>query len=227
MNETSIKIIVMQQKIDGLNLRERILLLATGLVVVVMLLQVLLIDPVSAERKKLVLKNLQLSTEIEQKKNEKTILDAQLRVGINRNKIKQRDQLQQERERLNKTIEESLIAMIPPRLMPEVLEQILSETKGLKLLSLENKPVVALVEQKAGDKDLLQEGVKKQALYSHGFVLRLSGSYMEAIQYFEKLSQLPWSFHWDDMHYQVDQYPNATITLEVHTVSMSEEWIGV
>jgi MSHA biogenesis protein MshJ len=227
MNKMMEKLEAIQQKIDGLNQRERILLLVTAVVVMVMLLQVLLIDPVLDERKKLTLKNQQLSSNLKQQKNEKTILKAQLNAGINRAKINQREKLQSELEQLNKTIDDSLIAMIAPRLMPEVLEQMLSETKGLKLLSLENKPVIALVEQQISKNGQLQNGADKKALYNHSFVLKLSGNYMNAIQYFEKLSQLPWNFHWDDMHYKVDQYPNATITLEVHTVSMSEEWIGV
>ena len=50
---------------------------------------------------------------------------------------------------------------------------------------------------------------------------------MDAIAYFDSLGKLPWQFYWDDLQYEVDQYPNAIITLEVHTISMSEELLGV
>jgi MSHA biogenesis protein MshJ len=65
------------------------------------------------------------------------------------------------------------------------------------------------------------------ALYSHGFVMQLKGDYKSTIKYFERLSALPWRFHWDELRYEVGDYPSAIITLEVHTVSMAEEWIGV
>ena len=44
---------------------------------------------------------------------------------------------------------------------------------------------------------------------------------------FDRLALLPWKFYWDELSYQVDEYPNATVSLRVRTVSMSEEWIGV
>ncbi|ARN73596.1 hypothetical protein [Oceanicoccus sagamiensis] len=215
------------QKIDSLNQRERILVLLTALVLVVMLLQIALLDPLLSKRQKLASNIKSLNSQIQQQSNEKTILEARLTAGINRDKIKRREQLQSQREQLNKKIEASLVAMIPPRLMPEVLERVLAETKGLKLLSIANKPVVAVVRQQPKTDNSGSDAAVQQALYNHGFILQLKGNYMEAITYFEKLSELPWRFHWDDMRYQVEQYPNAIITLEVHTVSMSEEWIGV
>lgn len=215
-----------QQKIDALNQRERVLVLLTAVVVVVMVLQLVLIDPLNAERNVTGKQIAQLSRQIQQQQAQQQIISAQLEAGIHREKINQRDQLQHEVERLNQQIEQSVVAMIPPRLMPEVLESILSKTEGLTLLSLENKPVVAVIEQDASTAPP-QASSNQQALYNHGFILRLSGNYMAAIRYFETLAELPWRFYWDDMRYQVDSYPNATITLEVHTVSMSQEWIGV
>ncbi len=212
-----------QQKIDDLNQRERVLVLLTTVVVVVMLLQLLLVDPINAERTVVKKQTAELSRQIALQQSEQQIISAQLEAGINRKKIAQRDQLQAELEKLNKEIDASVVAMIPPKLMPEVLENILSKTEGLKLLSLENKPVVAVVDEQQAE----SSSSNRQALYNHGFILRLSGSYAATIRYFEELSDLPWRFYWDDMRYQVDVYPNAIITLEVHTVSLSEEWIGV
>lgn len=225
MNE---HIVAMQQKIDALNQRERVLVLLTAIVFLLMILQVALLDPLLSKREQLNSSIKSINAEMQQKNNEKMILEAQLTAGINRDKIKRRNQLKSQRDQLNQKIEQSLVAMIPPRLMPEVLERVLAETKGLKLLSIENKPVVAMVRQKpAMEAAGGNTAAGNQALYNHGFVLRLKGNYMEAITYFEKLSQLPWRFQWHDLRYRVEQYPNAIITLEVHTVSMAEEWIGV
>lgn len=222
-----------QKNIDNLDQRERILLMVTALVAVVMVLQLLLIDPLLADRKKIQAGLQQTAQKLQQQENEQQILTAQLAVGINRHKMKKRDALVVEVDALNQRIERSVKAMIPPRLMPEVLESILVNNTGLKLLSLENRSVIPLLEDSdSAVKNKTAAAVKefsvsKQGLYKHSFVLRLSGSYMSTIGYFEQLSNLPWRFYWDDLHYQVDNYPDATITLEVHTVSMSEEWIGV
>lgn len=214
-----------QLKIDAMSQRERVLLLAVGLVVSVMLIQIIFIDPVMADRELLSKQINQLKQQIETDKNEKILIAAQITAGVNRKKTQHRDQLKDQVAKLNEKIENSLVAMIPPRLMPEVLESMLSQSGELKLVSLENKPVVSVLEQV--DEKISPGTSPTQALYNHGFTLRLRGSYMATIQYFENLSKLPWRFHWDVLEYNVEQYPNATITLEVHTVSMSEEWIGV
>lgn len=215
----------LQQKIDSLNQREQLLVFFVVAAIVVMLFQLLLIDPVNANRKAVNAKIKILSDQKLQQENELQIINAQLTAGVNRNKIKQKNALQLELSELKNNIEQSVVAMIPPQLMSEVLEQLLSKTDGLKLISLENMPVKAVIEQQDLGENTDQQVA--QALYNHGFILRLSGSYMSAIKYFDSLAELPWRFYWDDMKYQVDSYPNAIITLKVHTVSMSEEWIGV
>lgn len=223
-------------KINSMTQRERIILLVTALVVVVMGMQVLLIDPLMAERQKVHMEIKQLTSTLEQQKNETVIVNAQLTAGVNRHKEQRRDQLAEQVETLDRQIQESVVAMIPPQMMPQVLENVLEKNSELKLVSLENKPVVSVLEEGAEEDAPPVRGAvqtpqagdeKKQGLYSHGFVLTLSGNYRAAIRYFEQLSELPWRFYWDDMRYRVDRYPNATITLEVHTVSMSEDWIGV
>lgn len=225
-----------EEKINGMTQRERVILLVTGLVAVVMLAQILLIDPVIAERKQLTVKLNKVRQTFEQQKNEAVVIDAQLSAGVNRHKERRKGQLAEKIEQLDKQIQESVVAMIPPQMMAQVLENILEQNKELKLVSLENKPVVPVLEESteepAQDGQAVATGAEpgaanKQGLYSHGFILTLSGNYMAAMRYFEQLSELPWHFYWDDLRYRVDRYPSATITLEVHTVSMSEDWIGV
>ncbi len=213
-----------QQKIDALNQRERILIMLTAIAVVVMVLQFLVIDPIIETRDRINNQVKQINSQLQQQKNEQQIISAQLAAGINRSKHRQRDQLNERLAELEKRIESSVVAMIPPRLMPEVLEQVLDKNTGLKLVGVENKPVVPVLQEEASNEVVESE---RQGLYNHGFILRFEGSYMAAMRYFEKLSELPWKFYWDDLRYRVDSYPNAEIILEVHTVSMSEEWIGV
>lgn len=225
-----------QEKIDALSLRERVILFAVLLATVVMLFQVVLIDPVMAERKRANQELNSVKQSLQMAENEKTILDAQLTAGVNRHKQVRKAQLEKQLAELDADIQKSVLALIPPRKMPEVLENVLKQNTELKLVSLENKPVVPLLEEdssqpngaianrKAEDATTVSS---KQGMYRHGFVLTLQGNYMAALRYFEQLSKLPWQFYWDDLRYQVETYPNARITLEVHTVSMSEDWIGV
>lgn len=216
------------KKIDALNQRERVLIFLIAVVVLVWLLLTLLLDPMLSEQKRMSAQLQQLQSQAAQLSNEQIILAAELSSGVHRQAEQRRQQLQQELERINQNIESSIVALIPPRLMAEVLESVLVENRQLKLLALENKPVVKLLaQQDANSKAEKNSNESAQALYKHAFVLTLQGNYAATISYFEKLAALPWRFHWDDLRYEVDNYPNAVITLEVHTVSLSEDWIGV
>ena len=214
-----------QNKIDALSQRERVILMVTVLVAVVMLLQLLLLDPLLSERDTMKLAIRKMNTELTAQQSEQQIIQAQIAAGVNRQKLRQRDKLKAELQQLNTDIEKSVVAMIPPHKMAEVLEGLLVESKSLRLLSLENRPVASVLEQNINAEE--SEATAGQVLYKHGFVLRFNGSYMSVIDYFNKLAALPWRFYWDSLSYSVDGYPQATITLEVHTVSMNEEWIGV
>lgn len=216
----------LQQQLNGLNQRERALVFITALVAVVMLLHWLLLAPLLDDRAMARKQLKAVQSDITLLQSQQQLLQAELTVGVNRDKVRQQQRLEQELAALNDKIRQSVVAMIPPELMPEVLETLLTKSEGLTLLSLENKPVVAVLTQLQADEAAPAPG-STQALYNHGFVLQLSGDYPAIIQYFEELAALPWRFHWDSLHYQVEQYPKATIRLEVHTVSMDEEWIGV
>lgn len=222
----------LRQKIDAMQVRERVLMFAVAVVVAISLLQMLLIEPVMKKTVMLKLQHKQAATQIAQKKIEKQQLEMLLSSGVNKSKLVRKEKLAAELESLNQRIESSLLTLIPPKLMPEVLERVLLNDSGLVLISLENKPVIALIEQKVVSAQK-QTGVtdkpttEQQGLYKHSFVIRLEGSYPAAIDYFQTLSELPWRFNWDALHYEVTEYPKANISLEVHTVSMSEDWIGV
>lgn len=227
-----------QSQIDALQTRERVMVFVMVLAVLGFAFQWLLLEPVLKNNQLMARQQQQLVSQQLQKQLEKQQLEMILAAGVNKAKLAQRDKLNAELQRLDKNIQASILTLIPPKLMPQVLEKVLAENTKLKLLSLENKPVETLIDQQqaaqnkprmaaAGNKEANKEADKKQGLYKHSFILRLEGSYPAAIDYFEALSQLPWRFNWDAMHYEVTQYPKANITLEVHTVSLSQDWIGV
>ncbi|WP_019528141.1 hypothetical protein [Dasania marina] len=233
MRETfKARIIGWRQQIDALQTRERVMVFVMVAAVLFFALQWLLLEPVLKSNAQMTRQQQQLQDQQQQKKSEKQQLEMILAVGVNKAKLVQRDKLNTDLLRLDKSIQASLLTLIPPKLMPQVLEKVLAENTQLKLLSLENKPVVILIDEQQASKQGPQrsansESDNKQGLYKHGFILRLEGSYPAAIDYFEALSQLPWRFNWDAMHYEVTSYPKANITLEVHTVSLSPDWIGV
>jgi len=218
-----------KEKINQLNQRERVLVFLVCAALVGMLLHALLLAPVLKDREMAKKEISQLRASSAVTRNEVVLLSAEIKAGVNRVKEQRLKQLLAQQALLDQRIEDSVIAMIPPQMMTEVLEEVLAQDSELQLLGLENLPVTSIIED---DTDKSNEEKKpnkdeKVGLYRHRFVLTLRGNYLSTVRYFEKLKALPWRFQWDSLNYEVTDYPNATIMLQVHTVSRSEDWIGV
>jgi len=228
------KLLDLQNRIDSLTDRERILVFLVAAVVVIAIIQLLLVDPLLVDRKKTQASIEQLNSQQRQQEGELAIANARLEVGVNQALQTERDELLQAVSSLDKKIQESIINMIDPKMMAEVLESVLTQDRRITLVSLENLPVEPLVEDSESgteaaeaDRRLDTIAASDQGLYKHSFVITVQGSYSAVVEYFEKLADLPWQFQWDSLQYEVEKYPAASITLKVHTVSMSQEWIGV
>lgn len=218
------------EKLNALELRERVLLFVMFAGVLFAVFYVLLIEPSMAVRQQDQQKLQALTEKIDRQTIELQQLQMILAAGVNRQKLQSRDQLLEQKQQLDKLIEASILSLIPPRLMPKVLETLLQENSKLKLMGLENRPVEQLFKQAGNAQDASQnsdELTQQQALYKHSFILKLEGNYPAVVDYFQSLAALPWRFNWDVLHYEVISYPRASITLEVHTISLSEAWLGV
>ena len=64
-------------------------------------------------------------------------------------------------------------------------------------------------------------------VYQHGIEMTFTGSYLDTLGYLKILQNLPWSFYWDDVLFDVDHYPKSTVIIRVHTLSLEEGWLGV
>ncbi|MGB5324146.1 MAG: hypothetical protein WBN40_01810 [Pseudomonadales bacterium] len=126
--------------------------------------------------------------------------------------------LQATSERLEVALKNAAAGFIPAQTMPIALEQMLGSSEGLVLVSLKNKPV-----------ELLSGRIEQPTslLYRHGVQMVLKGSYVASMDYLKKLEQLEWRIEWDAMHFEVRDYPEGLLTIDVSTYSKEKDWIGV
>lgn len=124
-------------------------------------------------------------------------------------------QLAEQKER----VEAELPEFINPQHMRRVLEGLLMDTPGARLIRLERLPTETLFAE--------QEGEVEVAIYQHPVRLEIEADYASATAYLQSLEELPWEFVWQVLDYKVVDYPRARITLRVNTISGLEEWLGV
>ena len=125
---------------------------------------------------------------------------------------------------LKKRLQDATDRMISPQDMARFLEELLMQEQGLTLLSLrtlEGKPLLSAEEIGA------QGGRIGAALHRHGFEVTFSGAYLPTLRYLQTLERLPWRFYWDSVNYEVIDFPHSVVRMQLHTLSLSEDWIGV
>lgn len=108
-------------------------------------------------------------------------------------------------------------ALIPPSEMTALLGRVLEQNPQLRPTSL-----VALPAEKVN----LGEGFSDVDLYRHGLRLTMTTTYPALVSYLQQLDQSPWTIGWESMIYNVSQYPDAQLMVEVSALSRQPEVLG-
>jgi|GEM_PF-255334 len=64
-------------------------------------------------------------------------------------------------------------------------------------------------------------------LYQHGIRLKLSGKYFQLRDYLVQIEAMSWKFFWKDFQYKIKEYPLGELEIEIYSLSINEEFIGV
>jgi len=230
-------------KLDALSLRERVLVFAGMVLVLIFLLKAILLDPQFDRQKKLSLQIKQdqdkiaaLQLEIQQK------IQAQ---GLDPDKINQDklELLRQQSAQLRSDMMGVQKNLVPPAKMPTLLEDILRRNGRLKLVSLKNLPLVSLDSvpnqesaPPATGKDAAKPtdpAAKAQSpaanglIFRHGVEIVVRGNYSDMVNYLSALEAMPWEVYWGNARLSVDKYPVSTLTLTLYTLSLDKSWLNL
>jgi MSHA biogenesis protein MshJ len=210
-------------KFFNISLRERTLILVAGLVVIVLLAYTFLLEPSVNTSSKL--KRDILLAQSEQVTFQQQISDINQKFKNDPNVvIRERiDILNQEIMSLDAKLQDQTSNLVPATQMANMLENVLLESKGIKLNELASIAPTPIFLSKPD-----QDNKNPTAdLYQHGVRIVLQGSYFDIHEYLEKLESLQWKFYWKKFDYHVDAYPKGLIELEIYTLSTSKAFIGV
>lgn len=210
-----------QERYVALTIREKVLILCSGLVLFLFGGYTLLVEPSAISLKR-------SQQQVEKLSSDQAKLQAQLQ-SLNQKLVADPNQaLQQEIERLtleNQRLDQSLadqtVDLIPPHKMADVLEQLLQRGRKLKLLSLSS-----LTPEPTLDMDESDPETSQVNLYRHGIVLKLEGRYFDILKFLGEVEDLPWRFYWQRFDYSVEQHPKAIAEIELYSLSTSKEFIG-
>lgn len=118
--------------------------------------------------------------------------------------------------------------LISPSDMTRILTSLLQRQAGLELISFQNKAAVPLRGNVANAAvNIPAANAIAGQVYSHGLVLEFQGDFFNTLKYLRFLEEISGSFFWDSISFKQVVWPNALVTLEIHTLSSDSGFIGV
>lgn len=210
---------------DNLTLRERALVSAATLAAILIIWMTAVQDPIEAEQRALSDEMASLEESIAAAT---TLLSTP---GSDPASLARPEELklQADLDAINAKLEATSAGLIPPERMVQVIQDVLSRQRGIVLVSLHNKSVTTLVETAPSEDEVAQPDTPAtlSGPYMHPVELILEGRYLDIMAYLHALEALPWHFYWKVLELESTQYPMNRVRIELGTLSMDKEWLGV
>ena len=204
-------------RFDALSMRERALVAGASLIGIVLLWLALVFDPMSVKQRALSaeLTTLQQSIQL-------TTLSIQETADADPTLIAQREEtkLKTQLADINAQLATKSAGLIPPERMVQVIHDVLSRQHGVRLVSLHNSPVTTLVPSTA-------QGAQSGGPYVHPVEIVVEGTYLDVLAYLHALESLEWRFYWRLLELESTAYPRNRVRIELSTLSLDRDWIGV
>ena len=204
-----------QAYLDKLNLRERLLVTFTAIMLLGSVWYLGLMEPMQKQ-----IENSRTEIETVRKRVQSINQDLEVQQAqASSGAIGMREQytlVQRRLEELNEKLGGYTAELIGPGEMASVLQGVLKEQSNLRLVRMNNLTPEPL---RVADSDDV-------SFYKHGLEIIFEGGYFAALEYLEQVESLPWRFYWQILELEVLEYPLNRIRIEVSTLSPHKEWIG-
>jgi len=231
-------------KFDALSVRERIMIFGASAALLMFIVFYLFIDPQLARRKA-------LADTIAQRQQAVAAIDAEMaqRMAAHAADPNVQDRIRLERIRqevlqMRHGLQSAQNGLVAPERIVPMLQQLLKQQARLHLVSLTTLPSGAMgqgghaaASATAASAPAAAPAAKSPAeaeparapalLYRHGVEIVLRGNYLDMVNYMDAVEAMPAHVFWGKVNMQVEQYPNATLSLTLYTLSLDEKWIAL
>ena len=197
-------------RIDALELRERLLLLGASIAVLFLAVDSLAFQPTLKAQQVAEERISGLEMKLGALRQQAMLLNYQTDEDPLAALYRTRDELSTELAQLDARIKDQLGALVEPAQAAKLLEQVLARHRGLRIASLRasSEPLDQLASGPA-------QGGK---LGRYQLELVLEGGYLDLMRYLQALESMPWKFFWQTVDFQVSEYPHAVSRLQLYTL---------
>lgn len=230
---------MISDKINKLQKRERLLLLLSVFAVCYLIWDLVFFEPLMRQQQYLEQQKFAKESELKSLTQEQAVLLQMLAVDPDAKQKQQIEGLNRQLRALDSELAELEVGLVPAQQLTQILQDVLQQTGGLSLKSIETMPVEPV---SLGQKPLVQDdsaiqvtkisdqqgtSLNSTGVFKHAVAITLEGSYFSLLKYLAALEDLPWRFYWEQLHYQVEQHPKSLIELRIYTLSTEKGLLGV
>ena len=221
--------------LDAKTLRERALVFLVVLVLLAMVWDQMYLAETMAEKKTLSADLVSMKRDHGTLKQQLAILAIRAKQDPNKQRQQEIALLEDQLQKVDRELREKTAELIEPTEMVAVLETMLSNEPGLRLISSAttgSSSALDYLNPGDGQEENKKESVDEEEdaapkIYKHGLEMNFEGDYHSVVRYIKKLEDLEWEFIWDVVEMKTTKYPKVNAKLHLYTLSLSEGWIGV
>jgi MSHA biogenesis protein MshJ len=223
----------LQRRFDQRNGRERALLIAAAIALVLMAVDALWLSPALAAFKtaraqqvqvQQSLAGLQADAQQAQARGSSQARAQQAELALWRQQVRDGDT----------ALRSHADALVGPDRMVELLEQLLArhgEVRVRAMRSLGRSDLLSAPGHAAtvadGASPNPAANTTSPTLYRHGVELQLEGGFADLLGYLQAMESLPQRVLWGSVELKVDQHPRSVLTLRVYTLSRDRHWLEI
>lgn len=222
------RMVALANKIDALSLRERAMVFAAAAAAIIFVVHSLMLGPLFEKEKA-------LRMQIAEARNNISGIDGEISARLQGFTV---DPDGPVRTRLAavkadtdalggklRALEQGLVA---PEKIAALLETILAANGKLTLVSMKTlaaAPVAAASLNPVAVPAAGAASAPAALLYRHGVQLTVRGNYLDMVNYMRALETMPTRLFWGSAELEVEEYPDARLTLTLHTLSLDGKWM--
>ena len=212
-------------RFDALERRERLLLVATVLVLGILLWDVTLRSPL-AQRHAAALERMErVRGDIAALEDSRAALVEELRTLAQDSRAGAIERLRAQLSALDTGLSERTARLVSPQQMVEVLRDVVNADAEVRLVRLKNAGAEPVITETQPGADAAEGDIPR--VYRHHVELVIEGRYLAMLDYLRRLEGLQWRFQWDHLTLETVDYPTARATISLSTLGLAEDWIGV
>jgi len=205
------------EKFDAASSREKLIFLATFIVIIWSAWDHLFLQPMLTEKKQLSAELSNLNVELSAQQLAAVQIETTGKIDPNTANKQKLVKINTALTKLKQKLDIGDKKFVSADLMVMALQDMLKQNSKLSLLKLDTLEVT----------DLSELSQQKSWIFRHGMSITIRGDYFATLKYLQDLETLNWRFNWDSITYKVTEYPIAETTFQIYILSFEENWLGL